>query len=154
MAIVHRSYKKDEIAARMLETALDLFFKGGDEFSIIHLAAAAEEVLAGFIKSKKNESDDNLVQTARQKSISALKEIHSIHGTDRTEKQIGGYLNSVRNNTKHHDTNSDPIEISACLELEVDSAIFRAIENYILRFGNPTEKIIRYINHVSQYRST
>ncbi|MBU6392600.1 MAG: hypothetical protein KGJ87_11395 [Planctomycetota bacterium] len=146
MVKVYRNYRKDEIAARMLDTALDLFFKDGDGFSIIHLAAAAEEVLAGLIKHKATKAYSSPVQTAREKTISALKEIHAIHGTNRTEKEIGTYLNSVRNKTKHHDPESDPVEFSACLELEVEGAVFHAIENYILCFGNPTDKIIRYIN--------
>lgn len=151
MSIVYRSYKKREIAHRMLETALDLYFDQGDGFSIIHLAAAAEEVLAGLTKEDtKSESNSSSIQTAREKTISALKEIHAIQGTKRTEKEIGTHLNFVRNKTKHHDHKSDPVEVSACLELEVEGAIFRAIENYMLHFGNPTEKMVRYINHVSR----
>ncbi len=146
MAMVYRKYRKDEIAARMLDTALDLLFKGGDGFSIIHLAAAAEEVLAGLINHKNNESDSRPVQTAREKTISVLKEIHAIHGTNRTEEEIGHYLNSVKNKIKHPGHKSDPVVFSACLELEVEGAIFRAIENYILYFGNPTDKMIQYIN--------
>lgn len=152
--MVYRSYKKAEIATRMLETAIDLRFECGDGFSIIHLAAAAEEVLDGLIKTKENENDSSHVRTAREKSISTLKEIHAIHGAERTDKQIGSYLNSVRNNTKHHNANIDPIQICACLELEVEGAIFRAIENYILYFGNPTEQIVQYINHCPPYRET
>ena len=148
--MVYQDYRKDEIAARMLDTALDLCSREGDGFSIIHLASAAEEVLAGFVKNTKNECNSSQVQTAREKTISALKEIHEIHGSKRTEKEIGTYLNFVRNKTKHHNTENDPIQISVCLELEVEGAIFRAIENYMLHFGNPTEKMVRYINHVYQ----
>jgi hypothetical protein len=127
-----------------------LYFDEGDGFSIIHLAAAAEEVLAGLLKSKKNESVNGPVRTAREKTISTLKEIHAIRGSERTERGIGTYLNFVRNKTKHHNAESDSDEIAACLELEVDSAISRAIENYVLYFGVPTENMVRYINHVSQ----
>jgi hypothetical protein len=147
--MVIKNYRKDEIAARMLDTALDLYFKGGDGFSIIHLAAAAEEVLAGLIKGKKNESNSNqVVQTAWDKTISALEEIHAIHGTKRTKRQIIRFLNFTRNNTKHHTPKSDPIELSVCLELEVKESIYRAIENYMQHFGDMTEKVERYVTHV------
>ena len=146
MAKVYRNYRKDEIAAQMLDTALDLWFKGGDGFSIIHLAAAAEEVLVGLIKHEKNESDNSSVQTAGEKTISALEKLHEIHGTKRSKKEIRTYLNLVRNKTKHHTPKSDPIMLSACLALEVEGTVFRAIENYMLYFRNLTDKMTRYIN--------
>ncbi len=149
--MVFQGYKKDEIASGMLETALDLYFNKADGFSIIHLAAASEEVLAGLLKSKKKES--LLFQTAREKAISALKEIHKVRGNNRTEKEIGTFFNFVRNKTKHHDNENDSNEISICLDLEVDSALSRAIENYVLYFSDPTEKMLRYINSISLYMS-
>jgi len=150
MGMVYRSYNKGEIATRMLETALDLYFDAGDGFSIIHLAAAAEEVLAGLLRIKKNETISGSVRTAREKTISALKEIRAIHGPEKSEKEIGTFLNFVRNKSKHHDAESDSDEIAACLELEVESAMSRTIENYVLYFGVPTEKAERYMNHVFQ----
>ena len=149
MNMVYRSYKKSEIATRMLETALDLYFDDRDGFSMLHLAAAAEAVLAGLIKSNKNKINNSSIKTAREKTISVLEEIHSKHGTKRTEKEIGTYLNFVINKTKHHNAESDSFEISACLDLEVEGAILRAIENYWLLFGDPTEKMVQYINHIS-----
>jgi hypothetical protein len=148
MSKVYRTYKKSEIADKMLETALDLYFGNGDGFSIIHLAAAAEEVLAGLLKRGRNRTGQ--VCTAREKSISALKQLHTIYGSERSEKEIGTSLNYVRNKTKHHDSESDLDQIDACLELEVESVISRAIENYLLYFEVPSEKILRYINHVAQ----
>ncbi len=150
MGMVYRTYRKDEIASSMLETALDLYFGKGDGFSIIHLAAAAEEVLAGLIQSKGNEFASGQICTAREKQISALKEIHKIHGTERSEKEIGTYLNLVRNKSKHHNAKSDSNEITACLELEVESVISRAIENYVLYCQVPTKMMLQYINRSSQ----
>src|SRR3990172_5547881 len=111
MSMVYRNYKKGEIADKMLETALDLFLNGADGFSIIHLAAAAEEVLAGLLKSKKTENISGPVDTARDKTVSALKELHAVHGSERSEKEIGTFLKFVRNKTKHHNPkiNSDEI---------------------------------------------
>ncbi|MBJ6723464.1 hypothetical protein [Geomesophilobacter sediminis] len=41
-----RAYLKQEIALKQIETALGIFFAQGDLFSVITLAAAAEEILA------------------------------------------------------------------------------------------------------------
>lgn len=41
-----RAYLKQEIALKQIETALEIFFAKGDLFSVITLAAAAEEILA------------------------------------------------------------------------------------------------------------
>jgi hypothetical protein len=145
--MVYQTYKKAEIAVGMLETALDLYFTDGDGFSIIHLAAASEEVLAGLLKSEANRS----LQTSREKTISALKLIHEVHhSTRKEEKEIVRSLNFVRNKTKHHDAKNDSHEILACLELEVDLALWGAIENYILYFKAPSEKALRYVNHLSR----
>lgn len=46
-------FHKQEIAARQLQTALRLFFAGGDVFSVITLAGAAEEILAGLLEQKR-----------------------------------------------------------------------------------------------------
>ncbi len=144
MTKVLRKYKKEEIATRILETAIDLFFSGGDGFSIIHLAAASEEVVAGLLARKVAVGGG--ISSARERTISALEEIHAVHGSKRTKKQIGTYLNFVRNQTKHHSPERDPTEIAVCLDLEVERALLQAIENHIQLFGTPTEKIIRYIN--------
>ncbi|MGD0886273.1 MAG: hypothetical protein ABSA46_15625 [Thermodesulfovibrionales bacterium] len=53
------------------------------------MAAAAEEVLAGLLKSKRDENESGPVCTARGKTISSLKEIHAIHGSGRSGKEIG-----------------------------------------------------------------
>jgi hypothetical protein len=95
---VYKNYRKDEIAAGLLETALELYFNERDGFSVIHLAAASEEVLAGMIKGKRapNMSPSESERTAREQDILVLKAIHVEHGTEREEKKIGTYLVSIR----------------------------------------------------------
>lgn len=46
------SYQKEEIALNQLETALRLFFEGGELFSVITLAGAAEEILGQLLQGK------------------------------------------------------------------------------------------------------
>jgi len=154
MGYAYKNYRKDEIAAGLLETALELYFNGRDGFSVIHLAAASEEVIAGMIKGKRdtNNAAHPFEQTAREQEISALRAIHGTHGTKRTEKEIGTYLNEVRNQTKHHDPKSDPDVIALSLGLEVESVLWRAIENYVRYFGNPSQSVMRFLREVTERR--
>jgi hypothetical protein len=147
MTAMFRKYKKKEIATRILETAIDLFFSSGDGFSIIHLAAASEEIVAGLLAGEAAAGGG--ISSARERAISALEAIHAVHGSTRTKKQIGSCLNFVRNQTKHHSPECDPTEIAVCLDLEVERALLQAIENHIQLFGTTTEKITRYINQFS-----
>jgi hypothetical protein len=54
------------------------------------------------------------------------------------------YLNYVRHNTKHHDAKKDSIEIKACIGLDVQAALYKAIEKYPLYFNLLTDKISKY----------
>jgi transposase-like protein len=154
MAYVYKNYRKDEIAAGLLETALELYFNGRDGFSVIHLAAASEEVLSGMIKGKRdpNKTVHPSEQTAREQTVSALAAIHVVHGTTRTEKEIGAYLNYVRNQTKHHNPKSDPDLIALALGLEVESVLYRAVENYVRYFGIPSQSIMRFLKEENKRR--
>lgn len=145
-------YNKADIAASMLDTAIVLYFSGGDGFSIVQLAAASEEVLAGLLAGKFASGAE--VLSARKKSLSVLERIHELRGSIRTGKKIGTNLNFVRNQTKHHSHGDDQAEIFACLDLEVKSVLCRAIDNYIQLFGMPTENITSYINGITIKNST
>jgi|GEM_PF-2880537 hypothetical protein len=62
----------------------------------------------------------------------------------------GHYLNYVRNQTKHHDPTSDPDVIALALELEVESVLLRAIENYVRYFDSPSQSMTRFFNRPRQ----
>jgi hypothetical protein len=46
-------YAKEEIAARLIETALELFFLEGELFAIVTLAGAAEQILGQLLEARK-----------------------------------------------------------------------------------------------------
>lgn len=48
-----RKYSKKEIASSQIETALRLFSEGGDLFSVITLAGAAEEILGQLLQERE-----------------------------------------------------------------------------------------------------
>ena len=146
MGYVYKSYRKDGIAARLLDTALQLHSNGGHGFSILLLARSAEAVLGGMIKGKRSGTAATNVaeRTAREETIDVLRAIHAVHGTQRTEKEIGDFLNCVLNSIKHHDASTDAEEINLCLEMEVETALSLAIENYTRYFGDATESMLRF----------
>lgn len=109
----------------MIETAIDLYLKEDCLFSAMHLAASAQEVLAGLLKSRN--PDDS---TFRASQIRAIGELHKIYGNDKTDKEIGNALNKSRNQTKHHAPDSDPAEIECAIELEAHAELVGAINNY------------------------
>ncbi|CAM2198528.1 HEPN domain-containing protein (plasmid) [Paraburkholderia kururiensis] len=127
---VVREYRKIDIARMMLDTAINLYLEGADRFSVIQLAAAAEEVLAGMIQRKRSgPASGPQNQTAREMTIATISEILKTRGITRTEKQIGDFLNGVRNQTKHHgDKDKDTIVCDA--EGEAWDALCRAVNNY------------------------
>lgn len=51
-----RKYAKEDIAAHLIETALDLFFLEADLFSIVTLAGVAEEMLKELLQARKEDS--------------------------------------------------------------------------------------------------
>ena len=76
MGSVYKEYGKDEIAAGLLETALELYFSGRDGFSVIHLAAASEEVLSEMIKGKRaRRAGKRSASRLQRYSISSLRRL-------------------------------------------------------------------------------
>ncbi|MGH6846002.1 MAG: hypothetical protein ACREC0_00780 [Methylocella sp.] len=144
-----KTYAKRDIATRLLETALKLYFNGGDGFAVIHLAAASEELLSGMIKEQRESGVDLPAlaseRTAREKSIRAIGGIREVHGSPKkTEKEIGDYLNRVRNETKHYGS-TDNEEILVILEFEIEETLHRSIDNFVHYFKAPTESMLRFI---------
>lgn len=114
----------------MSDTAIKIYLDGGDRFSVIHLAAAADDVIAGLMKQKRSgPASGPHNRTARETTIAATSEILKTRGIARTEKQIGDFLNGVRNQTKHHG-DKDPDTVVCEVEGEVWDALSRAVNNY------------------------
>jgi hypothetical protein len=137
-----RSFHKQDIAEKMLETALILFEMKQDSFSILHLAAA-EEVISGLIKM----NNKNFIN-ARDKQINTMIELEKIYDVKNapSQKSISACVNFIRNKTKHHDPSTDSDVITACPELEVDIILHRAIENYLALTNTLTQRMNDYLN--------
>lgn len=134
-----RTYRKTDIACSMIETAIDLYIKQGCLFSVMHLAASAQEVLSGLMKSRNPD-----ISTFRESEIQVIGELHKIYGNEKTAKEVGSALNNTRNQTKHHDPKSDPSEIICAIELEAHADLVGAISNYYANTGFLTDAMSNF----------
>lgn len=134
-------YQKSEISKKMLETAIELYLEDKCKFSIVQLAGAAEEVMAGLLKAK-----DHKVITGREEAKEWLINITKNYGNELTDKEAGDSLNQIRNSTKHHDAKStiEDLEIASISE-HAKSCIGRAIINYRKLHSEPNEIVEKYM---------
>ena len=111
---------KLEIAERQLNRAIILMIDHNDRVCAITLAGAAEEVLAGLLKSQGN---TDVLSEIIESSIDMGK----IIGQDWTIGDFKSNFNFFRNELKHHDRGRENIPIFEEAALEI---IVRAIENF------------------------
>lgn len=127
---------KKEIAKRQIETALDIFFSGGDLVSIITLAGAGEEILGALLRrAGKHAMMDHIVKLDKQ-----------LTGTGRPFNVVNEESNGIRNALKHA---NNPLED----ELEVDpehavALLARAIANYAALESDLTPQMNRFYEHL------
>jgi len=123
-----QAYDKKCIALAQLETALRLFRDGGDLFSVITLAGAAEEILGDLVK--KQGRDNSLASL--KKAAAAIHKLATGETFDEKDlKRVGDRANSARNAVKHLDAVSAPTITMDVREEAVD-ILTRAVDNYWL----------------------
>lgn len=116
---IEKFHKKD-IAYRELQTALKLFFAGADLFSVITLAAAAEEILGELLRQKEEE------ERGRFRSVSHLF-------TSRKKEPVSsGTLNES--------------ELYLHLDLRQEALFLlgRGVDDYRALEGSQTEEMLRF----------
>lgn len=116
---------KLEIAERQLNRAIILLIDHNDRVCAITLAGAAEEVLAGLLKSQGN---TDVLSEIIESSMGMGK----IIGQDWTIGDFKSNFNFFRNELKHHDRGFENIPIFEEAALEI---IVRAIENFRIFTG-------------------
>jgi hypothetical protein len=121
-----KTYNKIDLAANQLETAIGLLISGGDRFSVITLAGAADVILCQLVsnKSKENFTEYSL-KLSRKRGIN--NDSRESHG-----RMINDILHI--NDLKHMDKGDDGL-----VEMDVDScaitAIAKGIANYVMLRG-------------------
>jgi len=118
-----RKYKKIDIAQKMLETALELYNKGEDYFSVLHLAGASEEILGRLLELK---GISNSLNSEIDAFISVYKEIYRKNVSPREARN---FLNKVKNAIKHMSGIGDK-EVVADPKEDAETMLDRAITNW------------------------
>jgi len=129
------TYSKFELAENQLETAIGLFVSGGDKFSVITLAGAADVILCQLVK---NMGKENFTEHSLKSDQEATVNNH-------TTKQYGKYINNLFfiNDLKHLDKDgSDTVNmnIDECALGTIAKAVVNVVtltggnENYIKAF--------------------
>jgi hypothetical protein len=133
-----KPYTPVELAVSQLDTALDLYLAGIDYIAVITLAGAAEEILGHIAKSKTGTN-------ALTNQADILRRLHEIfEEAPMREKDAKYDLNLYKNLAKHADHKQSPV-IYMDAKDEAADMLERAIENYKLAVGQPTDKIERFL---------
>jgi len=119
-------YTRLELAANQLESAIGLFVSGGDRFSVISLAGAADVILSRLVI---NTGQQNFTESMLKKAIEK-------NGVAMTREEFGKGMNDLLfiNDLKHMDDNED-----GYIELDPEecalAAVLKALANYVTLAG-------------------
>ena len=119
------STAKLQVATELLTEALRLFFEGTSYYAALHLAGAAEEVLAVYVRSHGGVS-------AFENTKNAVVRVSKFFEAGRVEAnsaEIASILNHARNSTKHKFGKGDHyIDFDAAWEAE--ELLVMAVSDY------------------------
>ena len=117
-----KNYKKLELASNQLETAIGLFVSGGDKFSVITLAGAADVI---FCQLVLNQGEENFTDYQ-------LKNDNNVKNKNITRQQYGREINDTLsiNALKHMDHDDDGM-VTMNLEECALGAILKALVNLV-----------------------
>ena len=117
--------KKLIVATELLESALRLHYEGGSDFSALHLAGGAEELLGKHLTALGEESSFESLKTAAVRLSKFVDE----GGTESAPKAIAAVMNHAKNSTKHMDgAADDTVHFDA--RAEAHDILDRAVTNY------------------------
>jgi len=122
-------FAKEEIALRQIETALELFSRQGDPFSVITLAGAAEEILGGLLQERSAPQGTGRVLTPLFRIL-------------RPGSRKGGAKEGLSGHELGSFVHLDP-------EQEAVFLLGRAIEEYIALAGAPSASMLKFMREVS-----
>lgn len=121
-----RTFKRIELAESQLQTAIGLFVSGGDKFSVISLAGAADVILCRLVSNIEKENFTEFL----------LKKAAAKGGESETIQSLGRCINDTLyiNDLKHMDDGEDgyiDIDVEECAL----GAILKALANYVILAG-------------------
>jgi len=130
-----KSYSRFELAENQLETAIGLFVSGGDRFSVISLAGAADVILSRLVINHEQKNFTEL----------SLKCELERGGANETREAHGKCMNDALfiNQIKHMDDDDDGF-----IDLEPEEcalgAILKALVNYVILAGQQKDIVLAF----------
>jgi len=131
-----QTYKRLELAERQLETAIALFLSGGDKFSAITLAGAADVILCRLVLNEGQENfTDFLIREFSGDPLS--NETRASHG-----REINDTL--FINDLKHMDEGEDGYIVMDVNECAL-ATIMKALVNYVTIAGRDKDFVKAFL---------
>jgi hypothetical protein len=127
-----KEYSRLQLAENQLETAIGLFVIGGDKFSVITLAGAADVILCSIVAGT---GQSNFTERSRNRAVD--------NGEENCSKEAHGRdINNTLfiNDLKHMDHGEDGFITLDVMECAV-AAILKAVANYVLLKGRDRDFI-------------
>ena len=140
-SVVVEKHSRLEIAKRQLETALALYFDGGDLYSVITLAGAADEL---FGKALRIQGQESRIEEL-SKSVAAI--YRKLYGEELEPKRVAERANHARNALKHWAMDQD-VDVEFDLVEEAKDMLERGVNNYWALYGDLTEPMERFEREV------
>jgi hypothetical protein len=135
--MVNNRYKKLDIAARQLETAVSMFFKGQDRFSVITLAGAASGILTQLV-----------INAGKQPFVDYARLYHNeLFASTPSRQKYNRHINDRFgiNALKHHAA-ADTSTVEVAEDDAAESAITRAMVDYIELRGQREPFVVSFLN--------
>lgn len=114
---------KLQVAIELLDTALELYFRGDSYFAALHLAGATDELLGKYTEKHRG-----------QPSLAAILDaaVHFSSCNDELQrKRLANLINGPKNSIKHFDDGTS-VKIEFDPKLEAKRMLDRAMSNYYL----------------------
>lgn len=120
-----RTTEKLAIATELLDRALRMYYEGDSYFAALHLAGAAEEVLAVYVKRYGGPS---AFDSLRDTSVLLSKCLYD-DGIESKPNDIAYLMNRAKNATKHMYGKKDT-EVRFDVQSEAKAMLDLAVSNY------------------------
>lgn len=114
---------KLQVAIELLDTALELYFRGDSYFAALHLAGATDELLGKYAEKHGGQSSFAAILDASVYFSSCNDERH--------RKRLANLINGPKNLIKHFDDGTS-VRIEFDPKLEAKRMLDRAMSNYYL----------------------
>lgn len=136
-----KTYKRLSLAENQLETAIGLFISGGDKFSVITLAGAADVILCRLVLNSGQVNFTDIVILEHSDDCKS-HQTRAIHG-----RRINDTL--CINDLKHMDADDDGFIVMDVEECAL-GAILKALANYVLVAGGDKDFVVAFLTWVKQ----